>query len=476
LANNEHTQFLGETVLVTFFAAILGFLFAMMSLPLFRSLTGQEFSYWLLAQPLFLLGLVFSILGLGIIAGAYPAIFLSAFQPVKTLKGNLKGGAANSVFRRVLVVGQFSISIALIVGTLIIYSQLQFVKNKHLGFHKDQVLTLPYPNNSQNWSVSSLRQELTSVPGILNVGFSSYLPGTGFDMRDFRPEGRTDNESILMQQLSIEPNLLPTLGIEIAKGRNFSITMQTDFSEAVMINETTAKKLGWNDPLGKSIFMRGRGADGQPADIQRKIIGVVKDFHTLSLHKKIESLVIFNNQSGFSVIAIKLSGGTISETISKLRKKWESLFPNQPFDYAFLDESFDDLYKSEEQMNEIFIAFSLLAILISCLGLFGLAAYLTERRTKEVGIRKVMGASVSGILYMLSKEFTKWVLVANVIAWPIAYYFMNNWLQDFTYRVEINWWVFGLSGGMALLIALTTVSYHAFKSATANPVDSLRNE
>jgi putative ABC transport system permease protein len=474
--NSLIRQFLGETILVTFFAVILGYVFVLMLLPALKSMTGQELRYWLLVQPLFLIVLMLSVLGIGLFAGAYPAIFLSSFQPVKTLKGHLKIGAASSVFRRILVVGQFSISIALIVGTLIIYDQLQFVRNKHLGFNKDQVLTVPYPHNSQNWSVQSLRQELMSIPGITRVGFSSQVPGAGFDMRNLRPEGRTDDESILMQQLSIEPDFLPTLGIEIAQGRNFSTTIPTDHVDAVLINETTARQLGWDDPIGKSFFISGRGEDGQPTEFQKRIIGVVKDFHSLSLRKKITPLVIFNNQSGFSLIALKLSGSAISETVSRLREKWENLFPDQPFDYAFLDESFDNLYRAEEQMNKIFTSFSLIAIMISCLGLFGLAAYMTEKRTKEVGIRKVMGASVSGILILLSKEFTRWVLVANIIAWPVAYYFMNRWLRSFAYHVDMNAGIFVLSGLIALFIAWITVSYQSFKIARSNPVDDLRYE
>ena len=469
-------QFLGETILVTFIAALLGLIFTIIGLPFLESLTGEKYRYLLLLQPLFLIGTALSILGIGIIAGAYPAIFLSAFQPVKTLKGNLKKGAGGSVFRRVLVVSQFSISIALIVGTLIIYSQLQFIKNKNLGFNKNQVLTLPYPQNDQNLSMNSLRQELTSVPGVVNVGFSSYLPGTGFNMRDFRPEGRTNEESILMQQMSIGTNLLSALGIEITKGRNFSAAMQTDLQGAVIINETTANLLGWKDPIGKLLFTSSRGANRQSTETQMKVVGVVKDFHTLSMHNKIEPLVIYYNQSGFSVIAIKLSASNISGTVSKLRNRWASLFPGQTFDYAFLDEAFDNLYRSEEQMNEIFFSFSLIAILISCLGLFGLATYLTERRAKEVGIRKVMGASMSGILILLSKDFTKWVLIANIIAWPISYYFMNKWLQEFAYRITITFWPFLFSGLIALLIAVLTVSYQSIKAALSNPVKSLRYE
>jgi putative ABC transport system permease protein len=469
-------QFLGETILVTFFAVIIGYLLALVLLPLLYSLTGQELNYRLLVQPWFLCALALSVLGIGVLAGSYPAIFLSAFQPVKTLKGNLKRGAASFALRRILVVGQFSISIALIVGTLIIYDQLQFIRNKQLGFNKDQVLTLPYPHNSQNWSVGSIRQELASVPGVMNVGFTSNVPGAGTDIRNFRPEGRTEEESILMEQLYVEPNLLPTLGIEIIEGRNFSESIQTDPSEAALINETTAKQLGWDDPIGKAIFIGGRGQNGKPIEFKKKIVGVVRDFHTRSLHNKIEPLTIFHNQAGFSVIAIKLAGGTISETVSKLRKKWERLFPDQLFSYSFLDESFDKMYRAEEQMNKIFTSFSLIAIIISCLGLFGLAAYMTEKRTKEVGIRKVMGASVAGILFLLSKEFTKWVLIANVIAWPTAYYFMNRWLQTFAYHIDLNVWKFILSGFMALLIAWITVSYQSIRIARSNPVKSLRYE
>ncbi len=279
---------------------------------------------------------------------------------------------------------------------------------------------------------------------------------------------------MLMQELYVEPDFLPTLGIEIIEGRNFSAAIPTDPIEAVLINETTARQLGWKNPIGKSIFIPGVIVNGKPTEIQKRIIGVVKDFHTLSLHKKIEPLTIFHNQSGFRLIAVKLSGGMISETASKLRKKWESLFPDQPFNYAFLDESFDKMYRAEEQMNKIFTSFSLIAIIISCLGLFGLAAYMTEKRTKEVGIRKVVGASMSGILYLLSKEFTIWVLVANMIAWPAAYYVMNRWLQTFAYHVELNVWIFIFSGLLALLIAWITVSYQSIKIARSNPATSLR--
>lgn len=466
-------QFLGETILVTFISVMLGLLIAILMIPFLESMTGQSINYWFIAQPQFLTSLILSIPIIGVLSGLYPAVFLSSFMPIKTLKGQLKSGAASSVFRRVLVIVQFSISIVLIVWTINIYQQLQYMRNKNLGFNKDQILTLKYPTNI---TMNSLRQELLSVEGVINAGVSTELPGVGIDMRNFRPEDWATDESVLMQQLTIEPNFLATLGIEIIEGRNFSEEMQTDQNESILINETVARQLGWEDPVGRSLYISGRGADGQIREFQEKIIGVVKDFHTESLHKKIDPLVVFYNQNGGGVISLKLTAGKIAETVSALRNKWESMFPDQPFNYTFLDETFDSQYKSEEQMNKIFTSFSFIAILISCLGLFGLAAYMTEKRTKEVGIRKVLGATVPGILFLLSKEFTRWVLIANIISWPVAYYLMNNWLQTFAYHVDLTIWIFLISGLIALLIAWLTVSYQSFKIARTNPANSIRYE
>lgn len=466
-------QFLGETILLTFISVMSGLLIALLLLPFLESIAGQTINYFSIMQPLYFIGLIISIPVIGILAGIYPAIFLSSFMPIKTLKGHLKRGASSSVFRRVLVIVQFSISIALIIWTINIYQQLQFIRNKNLGFNKNQILTLPYPNNTE---MNSLRQELLSVPGVINAGVSSEVPGVGIDMRNFRPEGWAADEGVLMQQLNIEPNFLTTLDIEIIKGRNFSNEFQTDRSEAIIINETVAKQLGWKDPIGKSLYISGRGSDGKPADFQKIVIGVVKDFHTASLHNKIDPLVIFNNQYGARVISLKLTAGRISETVTALRNKWESMFPDRPFNYSFLDETFDNQYRSEERMNKIFTSFSFIAIMISCLGLFGLASYMTEKRTKEVGIRKVLGATVPGILFLLSKEFTIWVLVANIISWPAAYYLMNNWLQTFAYHVDLTVWIFLFSGLIALLIAWLTVSYQSIKIARTNPANSIRYE
>jgi putative ABC transport system permease protein len=335
------------------------------------------------------------------------------------------------------------------------------------------VLSLP---QSKSISRATVREEMASTPGVVHAGLSDEVPGMGFKMSSFIPEGRTEKEGLLMQRMESDDQFLSALGIRIVRGRNFSQQMKTDTAEAVLINETAAARLGWEDPLGKRFSRKSRGPDGQERTRSWKIVGVIKDFHTLSLHEKIEPLLIANNPENLASLSLRLTTGDIQATISRLKKKWQQLYPDQIFDSFFLDESFGRMYRAEEQFNKIFSTFSVLAILISCLGLFGLAAYMTEKRTKEVGIRKVLGASTWRIVLLLSNEFGKWVLIANVIAWPLAYYFMNRWLQTFAYHTAIGIGVFFFSGLAAMAIALLTVSYQSIHTARRNPVDSLRYE
>jgi len=468
-------QFLGETFFITFLAVLLACLLSLLALPLLSSISGQEFSSAIFSQPLYVLSLILFIILVGILAGSYPAFFLSSFDPVQTLKGKLKAGAANSLFRKILVVGQFTISIALVIGTLTIFEQLRFFSNKHLGFNKEQVLVLSLPQDG-NISPATVRQEIASIPGIANAGLSTEVPGTGFSMFNFIPEGRTEKEALLMQSMEIDDQFLLTMDMKIIKGRNFSRHMKTDAAGAILINETAAAQLGWEDPIGKNISRPGRDTNGQPTTIPKRIVGIVKDFHTLSLHKKIEPIVISNSPENFRLVSVRISSQNTQEIIFKLKEKWQRLFPNIAFDSFFLDESFGRMYQSEERLNKIFTSFAILAIFISCLGLFGLAAYMTEKRTKEVGIRKVLGASIFRITFLLSNEFSKWVLIANIIAWPLAYYFLNHWLQAFAYHITIGIGIFLFSGLSTLVIALLTVGYQSIKAARANPVDSLRYE
>jgi putative ABC transport system permease protein len=468
-------QFFAETILVALLAVLLACLFSNLALPWLNAVSGKVLTRAVFLQPLFLLSLLLFAVLVGTLAGSYPAFYLSSFQPVQTLKGKLKAGAASSTFRRILVVSQFAISITLIIGTLTVLSQLNYLKNKNLGFRKEQVIVVTLPQDSKTSPVT-VREELATVPGIIHATLSADVPGLNFSLTDFVPEGRTEKEGLLMQIMAVDDRFLATLGMEIIKGRNFSEEMKSDPGEAVLINETAAARLGWDDPIGKTISRKGRGANGERISIKTRIIGIVKDFHTRSLHQEIEPMVLTNTPENFQMASLRFASRSAPEVMAKLNEKWKQLFPAAAFDSFFLDESFDSMYQAEERLEKIFTSFSVLAILISCLGLFGLAAYMTEKRTKEVGIRKVLGASTWRIVLLLSNEFGKWVLIANVIAWPLAYYLMNRWLQTFAYHTAIGIGVFFFSGFAALVIALLTVSYQSVHTARRNPVDSLRYE
>jgi len=468
-------QFFSETFLVASLAVALACVFAGLALPWLNAVSGQEFTRAIFLQPLFLLSLVLFTALVGTLAGSYPAIYLSSFHPVRTLKGKLKAGAASTTFRRVLVVGQFAISIILILGTLTILKQLRYMKNKQLGFQKEQVIVVTLPQGG-NPSPTTVRDEFAAVPGIVGASLSADVPGLNFSMTNFVPEGRTESEGILMQFMAVDDRFLPTLGMEVVKGRNFSSAMKSDPGEAVLINETAAARLGWPDPVGRTISRPGPGPNGGRIDIKTRIVGIVKDFHTRSLHQKIEPMVLHNSPVAFQMVSLRFTGQSATEIMPMLRQRWEKLFPALAFDSFFLDESFARMYQAEEHLEKIFTSFAILAIFISCLGLFGLAAFMTEKRTKEVGIRKVLGASIMRIVFLLSNEFSKWVLVANLIAWPLAYHFLNRWLQSFAYHTTIGIGSFFFSGLAALAIALLTVGYQAVRAARANPVDSLRYE
>jgi putative ABC transport system permease protein len=411
----------------------------------------------------------------GILAGGYPAFFLSSFSPVRMLKGKLSGQSSNRNFRRVLVVAQFAISIALIISTLIVFQQIQFMKTKKLGFNQEHVVIIPGIDKSMQESYASIRAQFLDIPGVINVGASSYVPGRGRIVGGFIPEGLPDGQNMTMDQLDVDFDYLPTMAIEMAEGRNFASEMTTDPTEAVLINETALNKIGWEDPIGKTfIFQANQGQSGETFTM--KVIGVTKDFHMASLRQTIEPMIIFCAIRNLNVFSVRIAPENLVGTMKRLEKKWEELAPHRPFDYFFLDESFNSQYRAEERIRIITLYFSLLAIFIGCLGLFGMASYTTEQRTKEVGIRKILGASAAGIVRLISREFILLVLLSNALAWPAAYFFLNRWLQSFAYRMQIGWTVFVLSGALAVVIAMLTVSYQAFKTALANPADSLRYE
>jgi putative ABC transport system permease protein len=468
-------QFLGESFLLCFVSIILALGLVELSLPIFQSLSGSPLGYrhvplfWLLA------GLMGILLFTGFVSGCYPSLFLSAFKPIRILSGLFKMKGAGYRFRNILVVIQFIISITLIIGTGIAFEQIHYMKNKPLGFDKDHILTTRIIGESLRRSLELFKKELKRHSGIVNVAAASHIPSLKTYVNAYRPEGFTTKELQPMGVMSIDRDFINTIGVDIIVGRNFSSEITTDPNNAILINETAAKKFGWEDAVGKKI-MNLVDEDDSELVITKTVIGVVRDFHMEALHNKIVPLYIHNNPDSFGYLTIKLRKGNIPQTMEFIKRIWKEYDPAHPFEFTFLDEVFDRQYKAEDKLSTVFFYFTLISILVACLGLFGLSAFTAERRTKEIGIRKALGASVSGIILMLSKEFTKWVLAANIIAWPIAYYAMNRWLQNFAYRVNISLGIFILAALLAFIIALLTVGYQAVKSARANPINSLRYE
>jgi len=465
-------QFLFESVFYSLVSLVLALFIVELSLPLFYSISGIELSINYFGNLWLLPGLLGLAVIVGLAAGSYPAFYLSAFQPLRIVKGPTPSGKANSRFRSVLVIFQFSLSIVLIVGTLIVFKQLDYMKNRNLGFLKDQLVVIPISDNSTLESLQPLKEDLENYSGILGVAATSHVPGQTTYVNPFIPEGFSTDQMQYMGELYIDDDFIPTMGIEMVEGRNFSKEFQTDINNAVIINEAAAKKFGWENPLEKTIQELSTSLQTS----RFTVIGVVKDFHFESLHKQIAPLFIGHTTHNLNSIVVRIRPKNIQETISYIREKMNDVYPLRPFEYSFLSESFDSQYRAEERLGDIFSYFSILAIFIACLGLFGLASYSAEQRRHEIGIRKVLGASIFGILVLMSKEFTKWVLVANVIAWPVAYVSLSLWLQGFSYRTSITMKAFVFSTLISLVIAMLTVSLQTFRAAVANPADALRYE
>jgi len=443
-------------------------------LPLFKPVIGRELYMSFIQTPWLIAAFLGMAVLVGVLAGSYPAFILSSFPPVHVLKGLLKAGGSHSRLRKVLVVFQFSISVALIAATVIVYSQITFMKNKELGFDKEHIVVITGMRESLGKSYRSIRSELLSLSGVIDVGASDLVPSRGHLVAPFLPEGFADDQVLAMDYLDVDAHYIPTMDITIAAGRNFSEDLATDPDESVLINETAAKKIGWENPVGKRFVFRPPPNRGETFYVT--VIGVVKDFHMQSLREEIEPLIIFNNYDSLSMLSIRIAPDDISHTLDLIEKKWKELNPDRTFHYLFLDDSFDSQYRQEERLRTITFYFSFLAVLIGCLGLFGMASFTAEQRTKEIGIRKVLGASVFGIVRLLAKEFLLLVIAANLLALPVAYFFMNRWLQSFAYRMNIQAWAFVLTGVLSLFIALITVSYQALRAAFSDPVNALRYE
>jgi putative ABC transport system permease protein len=466
-------QFLGESLLVAFLSLGLAMVIARFSIPLLHDLTGILLSFDALLNPIVLLSLIGGAVLMGLGAGLYPAFVLSAFRPAVTLKGTSSAGTQGFALRTVLMVVQFAISVMLIIGTLTMYRQFNFMKNQYLGFEKEQKLILPLRggiNIQENFaSVKDMFSKHTSVTG---VTVSSSVPGRGVSNFGVDLVGEDDPKSQSMFHMYFDDDFIPDYGIDMVAGRAFQKEMKTDFMGVFLINEAAVKAFGWSRPeeaLGKRL-QTGHGGRVNP------IIGVTKNFHYRGLQSEVEPLVMEFLPWSFRYITLSIDISNLNETLAFVKSQWKALWPGHPFEHFFLDTDFDRQYRADEQIGNVFGIFTFLGLFIACLGLLGLASFTAESWTKEIGIRKVLGASVGGIVLMLSKQFTKWVVLANFIAWPVAYYFMDRWLKNFAYRIDIGIWTFVLSGVLVLLIAIMTVSYQSIKAAVANPVDSLRYE
>ena len=471
-ARNQLTiQFLGESVILCLISFVIASMLVSSLLPLFNQLSGK-----IISQSIFEHGFIFILLFIslliGVMAGAYPALALSGFKPVVILKGKFSTSTKGTLLRKGLVVFQFTISIVLIVGTLIVYKQLNYMRNEPLGFEKNQMLTMDFGNDDNVIkSYESIKNEFGRIPNVLAVTMSHGLPGVG----SANAHSELENRQGAMQPLNInmydvDYDFIPVYGMKVIAGRTFSTDYGTDTTKAIVINEATVKALGYRSPneaIGKRFSQWGR---------EGKIIGVVKDFHYRSLQQNVEPLNMRVNPSNARIITLKIASKDIPATIAAVQSKWNELIPQRPFNYTFVDENFNKQYATEERFGTLFLYFAVLAIFISCLGLLGLASYSTLQRTREIGIRKVLGASIPGIVNMLSKEFLQLVFIAAIIAFPLAWLGMHKWLQDFAYKVSIGWWVFVAAGSLAFIIAIMTVSFQAIRAALANPVKSLRSE
>ena len=462
-------QFLAESVVSSGIALLLAIGTIAVLLPSFRNFVGKRLDINYFIIPYILPSLIGFALITGIMSGAYPAFLLSSFQPISALKRQPLGRLRNSWLRSGLILIQFSISIFLIVGTFVVSQQLKYVQNKNLGFEKVNVVVIKNLMPAREKS-DLFRDSLLKYPSVISASGSQSLPGREIDNYGFVPEGE-DANAITMNLFCCDYDFLETLGLEMKIGRFFSKDYKTDLS-AIIVNEATVKLLGWDDPLNKHIFSN---------DQNLKVIGVVKDFHYQSLHQPVRPMAFLLLHGAYdflteNYISVRAKSENIGGTLSFLKKTWDEFFPGMPLDYSFLDEDYNMLYKNELLTEKTFSIFSLLAIFIATLGLFGLSSFVAATRTKEIGIRKVFGASVSRIVFMLSKEFTKWVVFSNVVAWPIAYFVMNTWLQNFAYRINVGLKSFIFAAVLSFAIALITVSYQSYKAAIANPVDSLRYE
>ena len=461
-------QFLSESFFLSLVGMLLGIVIVMMALPAFNAFAHKEFTAAELFSPPVLAGLVLIILLTGFGAGIFPAFVLSSFEPIRTVRGKLGAGTQGQTLRKGLVIVQFAIAVFMIIGIVVVVRQIDYLKNKDLGFNRDMLVVVPARGGRND----ALKNRLIQDPNVKSVSFDSSIPGQFIGDDTFIPEKRSQEDTFRTSSFTVGYDFLKTYEIELLWGRNFSPEFPTDVREGLIINETAARELGWGEEaVDKEMF------DFTPdASVRYRVIGVVRDFHHKSLKTAINPTVLKLNPGGFGFVSVRISPANVSSTLDFLKRTFKELLPQFEYRHFFLDDDFRQKYPNEEKVQSIYTYFGTLAIFVACLGLFGLASFIIERRTKEIGIRKALGAGVRRIVLLLSGEFLKAVLLANLVAWPLAFLFMSRWLRTFAYHIRIEWWFIALAGVLSVVVAFLTVGYQSAKSAQANPVDSLRYE
>ena len=464
-------QFMSESIIVTLIALIIAMVFAVLFLPAFNTIAGKEFTMQFFTKPQIILSMIAILTFTGFLSGSYPALVLSSFQPIKILRSVSGVNNRGAVLRKFLVVFQYIVTATLLIGTFVVYNQINFMQNMPLGFNKENIIYFT-ANNNVTGSYDAFKNELLNNPSVLNVCRSNNTPINGFTFSNakWRWEGYDNEHPTLFRATFIDKDFIDTYAMKIKDGRTFSDKFPSD-SSAILINETAARIIGYDEPVGKNFYYEN--ADSL---IPLNIIGVIKDYNYRSLHSQVEPLILLKADNYTNLLSLKLAADNIPNTISFIKNVYEKFGKEKELNFSFLDESLNRLYTSEENIGNILQYFTILAIFISCLGLIGLSSFMALRRTKEIGIRKVLGASISEVTFILLKEFLLYVVIANIIAWPIALYLMNNWLQDFAFHTSIGIWIFILTGIIALFFALITTSYQSIKAALANPIDSIKYE
>jgi predicted permease len=461
-------QFFGESLILTLIASGLAIGLVFLLLPMFNNMTAKTFTWELLIEKTIILGIFGIIFLTAISAGSYPSLMLSRFQTVRVLKGRLPTGKKGVLLRKALVVLQFSLSIFLILGTLMIFRQVHFLRERDVGYDRENIVYFGIGNRFRQ-NIDTIKTELLSNTNILNVTLTDIAPYrwmSNAGVGDVHWEGKT-HQQVKMVMTSVDYDYLETFGLKMAQGRFFSREYSTDASDAYVINQAAARAMQMDDPIGKKLRVW---------DLSKRIIGVVEDYHFESLHNEIIPMAMRIDPNWYNQVCVRISPHRIPDTLAFLENKWKEIYPEYPFEYRFLDDTIQSQYRREQAIGKIVTVFTVLALFISCLGIFGLSSYTAEQRTKEIGIRKVLGATVSSIIKHISKEFVILVIIANVIIWPLAYIIMNRWLQSYAYRISLSWWTFVLTGIAVLVVSLLTASWQIIRAATSNPVDSLRYE